>query len=160
MNAYKVALNDSVAYDSLTAPTFSILLGPGASTDSLLQYGAVMSAATSASQTANFKLNWVAYRQVTRVSLHARIAYGGVAYIGTPLTMSVITLSTTFIPANVSYLWDFGDGTGTVTASTPTDQVHTYGAAGTFKPTVTITDQRNGQIIGKATAVASPIPAP
>ena len=57
-----------------------------------------------------------------------------------------------YLPANVRYTWDFGDGTPTLTVSTPAAQSHSYAAVGADVLTVTMTDQRNNQTIGRARA--------
>lgn len=57
-----------------------------------------------------------------------------------------------YLPASVTYTWDFGDGTSIITSSTPAAQSHTYASQGTYTLTVTVTDNRNTQTIGRAKA--------
>jgi PKD repeat protein len=49
------------------------------------------------------------------------------------------------------YSWDFGDGS----SSTQADPQHTYTTAGTYKATLTVTDQRDGVAATSATVIAS-----
>jgi len=50
-----------------------------------------------------------------------------------------------------TYSWDFGDGSN----STQADPQHTYTTAGTYKATLTVTDQRNGVGTATVTVIAS-----
>ena len=53
-----------------------------------------------------------------------------------------------------SYVWDFGDGSG----STRPDPTHTYGAAGTFTVKLTVTNEKGCVSTVSKTVTVSPIP--
>jgi hypothetical protein len=148
-NAYQVALGDSVAVDSTTEFT-SILVGPGGTgSDTVVEYAVVVSAADVPNQTSNFSLNWVDYHQFIRVALHLQVHTDTTTLVaGAAVTYSLSMYGASYLPAQVTYVWNFGDGT-TVNATTPAAQQHTYSATGSYSFSVIMTDQRNNQVIGQ-----------
>jgi large repetitive protein len=78
----------------------------------------------------------------------------GSPYSGTTLTAIAFNGSTSSDPDGTiaSYAWNFGDG-NTATGATLTTPNHTYGSAGTYTVTLTVTDDKGGQ--GSATTTAT-----
>jgi PKD repeat protein len=71
------------------------------------------------------------------------------------------TSPSTLIVPNAQYLWNFGDGT---TATGPSSQ-HTYGSAGNFTVTLTVTDRGNNtatlsQVVQVLGSNGQPVPVP
>ena len=60
-----------------------------------------LGAATQASQTTGFVLNWLAYHQITRVALRATVTAGAATVAGTPVTFSLGMTAANYLPANV-----------------------------------------------------------
>ena len=73
-----------------------------------------------------------------------------VAVISTSSTEGIAPLTVTFDASGsndpdgnlTSYLWDFGDGSPTVTSATPS---HTYSKAGSFQVSLIVTDNENNE---------------
>lgn len=78
---------------------------------------------------------------------------------GDPLNWDFIVNVVAGDSAIVSYLWNFGDGGGTVTDTTAAltdEQIHLYGHGGRFSVTVTVTDANGLTVVGTVSIVVSP----
>ncbi len=100
-------------------------------------------------------VRWLDWRQVTIRTLRPTILPAAPApTIGVPVALQM-SIPVDQLPSNVTYRWDFGDGKPTASAANNTGIQHTYEAAGTYTITGEIVDDRNTQVIGRATKLVT-----
>ncbi|HEY0805474.1 MAG TPA: PKD domain-containing protein, partial [Pseudonocardiaceae bacterium] len=134
--------------------------------------GSATSPLQNPSHTYNSAATYTATLTVTDSSSPAKTATATttvtVNAIGNPLTATAGAVPTSGqIPLNVaftgtgtggnppySFSWNFGDGSATSTAQNPS---HTYGTAGTFTATLTVTDNAGHTASSSVTLTASPV---
>ena len=100
-------------------------------------------------------VRWLDWRQLTIRTLRPAILPAAPApSIGVPLALQM-SIPVDQLPAKVTYRWDFGDRTPKASVANNTGVQHTYDAAGTYTIIGEIIDDRNAQVIGKATTTAT-----